>query len=44
MAVVEAAGDVTSRPVVHGTLDDLPVDTEPFDVVTLWDVFEPGTT
>jgi SAM-dependent methyltransferase len=37
---VEAASDVTNRPVVHGTLGDLPADTEPFDVVTLWDVLE----
>ncbi len=44
MTVVESASDVTNRSVVHGTLDDLPSDTEPFAVVTLWDVLEPGTT
>lgn len=37
---VEAASQVTSRPLVHGTLEDLPADVRSFDVVTMWDVLE----
>ena len=37
---VEAASRVTSRPIVHGTVKDLPDDIAPFDVVTMWDVLE----
>jgi SAM-dependent methyltransferase len=37
---VEAARAITSRPVVHGTLADLPPGPRPFDVVTMWDVLE----
>ena len=34
MTAVEVASDVTDRPFVRGTLDDLTADTEPFEVVT----------
>lgn len=37
---VEAARQMTSCPVVHGTLADLPPQTQPFDTVTMWDVLE----
>jgi 2-polyprenyl-3-methyl-5-hydroxy-6-metoxy-1,4-benzoquinol methylase len=36
---VRASSQVTSRPVVQGTLADLPADAR-FDVVTAWDVLE----
>ncbi|MDD9967603.1 MAG: methyltransferase domain-containing protein [Myxococcales bacterium] len=37
---VDAARQLTSQPIVHGTVADLPPQTRPFDVVTMWDVLE----